>query len=210
MRKPIAAVAVLAFLLFHGSILVCPAAPAGKVALANINTNFVQKYGSCVLASYSVVANYYTGQPITNFFAGYCKHFGLSFTNARDAELKYAIHFDAEWKKRHCKGYEVILDLHSNATEKCFAEARKAFDARFILDSRPLFAELEKSLHANEAFLTVSYSGGREFHSVAVMADGDHFGVRDTNRKDIYPVDHLGKIGKLSDCVEYNRRAPAP
>jgi hypothetical protein len=63
-------------------------------------------------------------------------HFGLAYTDAPDAERKYADHFDAEWRKRDCRGYEVILDVHMHSREPCFVEARKKFDARFYLERR--------------------------------------------------------------------------
>src|SRR6266705_6775807 len=126
--------------------------PASIIA-TNVNAAFLQNGGSCVLASYAIVANYFTGQPISTYFEGYCRHFGLAFKDSADAEQKYAEHFDAEWRKRNCRGYEVILDLHSNSTEKCFADARQIFDGRFYLDSAGHEDEIEGLLRGHEAFL---------------------------------------------------------
>ncbi len=61
---------------------------------------------------------------VTAFFEGYCHHFGTAYTNALDAEVKYSRHFDGEFRRRNCLGIEVMLDLHTNATEQCFVEAR--------------------------------------------------------------------------------------
>ena len=110
-------------------------AKPASINVTNVNAAFLQNGGSCVLASYAIVASYFTGQPISTYFEGYCRHFGLTFKDAAEAEQKYADHFDAEWRKRNCRGYEVILDLHSNSTEKCFADARQIFDGKFYLDS---------------------------------------------------------------------------
>jgi hypothetical protein len=179
---------------------------AHTVVVTNVNSGFIQNGGSCVLASYAVVANYFTGKPITSYFEGYCRHFGLAFKDAAEAEQKYAAHFDAEWRKRDCRGYEVILDLHSNSKEKCFVEAREIFDGRFYLDSSAHIDELERLLSTHEAFLNITYEPGRDYHSITVMSDGTRFMARDTNRKGIYAIPGLRKIGKLRDSVLYVRK----
>lgn len=173
------------------------------IELSKINTNFTQHGGSCVLASYAIVGNYFTGKPVTTYFEGYCKHFKLDYANAAEAEQKYASHFDAEWRKRNCRGYEVILDLHSNSTVECFVEARSRFDGHFYLDSAGHREELENLLAAKEAFLNITYEPGRDYHSITVVHGENGFQARDTNRKGLYPLDGLAKIGKLRDSVLY-------
>ena len=176
------------------------------VIVSNVNSAFLQNGGSCVLASYAVVANYFTGKPIASYFEGYCHHFGLKFKNAADAEQVYAAHFDAEWRKRDCRGYEVILDLHRNSKEPCFSEARQIFEGRFFLDSAAHISELEELLGKNEAFLNITYEPGQDYHSVTVLSDGNSFKARDTNRKGVYSIPGLRKIGKLRDSVLYIRK----
>ena len=183
------------------------------VAVAKVNAGFIQNGGSCVLSSYAIVANYFTGAPITDYFAGYCRHFGLAFKDAAEAEQKYAAHFDAEWRKRNCRGYEVILDLHANSKEPCFAEARRTFEGRFYLDSAGHVDELEHLLSTREAFLNITYEPGRDYHSITIMNDGTRLMARDTNQKGVRPLPGLRDIGKLRDSVLYLRRAdtsPSP
>jgi hypothetical protein len=176
---------------------------AGKIVISRINRDFLQSAGSCVLSSYTIAANYFTGQPVTTYFEGYCRHFGLSFTNALDAEEKYAEHFDQEWRKRDCRGYEVILDLHEHSKVKCFAEARQRFDGRFYLDSAGHMEELEALLKQKAAFLNITYEPGQDYHSITVVYDGTRFMARDTNRKGLSVLPGLAKIGKLRDSVLY-------
>jgi len=180
--------------------------PTGIIA-TNVNAGFLQNGGSCVLASYAIVANYFTGQPISTFFEGYCRHFGLAFKDSDDAEQKYAEHFDAEWRKRNCRGYKVVLDLHSNSTEKCFADARQIFDGRFYLDSSAHVDELEGLLRGHEAFLNITYEPGRDYHSITILYNGSRFLSRDTNRKGLRTIPGLRQIGKLRDSVLYIRRS---
>jgi hypothetical protein len=180
--------------------------PVGTVTITNVDDWFVQSDASCVLASYAIVANYFTGQPVSAYFEGYCRHFGIFYAGAVDAERKYASHFDAEWKKRKCMGYEVILDLHSNSTEKCFVEARRRFDAHFYLESSKHLEELEQVLSTREALLNITYRVMDDTHSVTVMRDGPRMMVRDTTRKGLYPITSLRKLDPLVDCVLYVRK----
>jgi len=158
-----------------------------------------------VLASYAIVANYFTGKPIGTYFEGYCRHFGLNFRDGADAEQKYAEHFDAEWRKRNCRGYEVILDLHSNSTQQCFVEARKLFEGRFYLDSSAHITELESLLRGHEAFLNITYEPGQDFHSITILHDGQNLLSRDTAGNGLHAIPSLRKIGKLRDSVLYIR-----
>ena len=179
----------------------------GSVKMADVDTNFVQRDASCVLASYAIVANYFTRLPVSSYFEGYCHHFGIVYTNALDAEQKYSRHFDAEWQKRQCSGYEVILDLHSNATEECFVQARSRFDARFYPDCPKHLGELRQVLETQEAFLNITFRVMDDAHSVTSFYNGSNLMVRDTAaRSIIYPVVGRADTNRLVDCVLYIRR----
>jgi TPR repeat protein len=182
-------------------------AQAGAVArarLSKFDPAFTQSAGSCVLSSYAIVANYFTGHPVTEYFEGYCHHFGITYTNAVDAEGKYASHFDAEFKKRNCLGYEVLLDLHSNATEQCFVDARARFAPQLFRESAPHTRELEQVLTEREAVLNITMQIMSDAHSVTAFAEGGQLFVRDTGgRRGFHTVARLEEIGKLLDAVLY-------
>ena len=179
---------------------------AALVETANIDSNFVQSDASCVLASYAIVANYFTRLPVSAYFEGYCHHFGIDYTNAIDAERKYSRHFDAEWKKRKCSGYLVILDLHSNATEECFVQARHQFDAKYYPDSVSHLDELRKILKTREALMNITFRISDDTHSVTTFYDGKRFMVRDTGWVGIFPVAGHPDTNRLVDCVLYTRK----
>ena len=42
-----------------------------------LNSSFVQRCGSCVLASYGIASNHYTKVPLVNFFKDYCNHYKI-------------------------------------------------------------------------------------------------------------------------------------
>ena len=103
-------------------------------------------------------------------------------------------------------GNEVILDLHSNAVEKCFVDARRAFEPRLHRESAPELRDLEQTLRTREALLTISYRVMDDAHSVAVVADGPGFLVRDTALAGFYRIEHLKEFHDLLDCVLYVRK----
>ena len=181
----------------------------GKVTIANVDNSFTQSDGSCVFASYGIVANYFTRQPVSAYFEGYCRHFGIPYIDAIDAERKYSRHFDDEWKKRKCLGYEIIIDLHLHSTQKCFAEARETFSAQFYADSGQHREELEHALRTQECLVNFGIKMITGVHSITVIPAVDHLLIRDTNHKGFATVaglDQIRKHARLLDCIIYLRR----
>ncbi len=172
---------------------------------SKLDITFKQKHGSCVLASYAIVSNYFTGISITQFFEDYCKHFEEVFYSWQEAESKYAMHFDNEWRKRNCMGYQVILDLHRNSSQTAFAQSRVCFSGQFFLDSSGVVYDLEHQLRNTESFLNITYEPGRNYHSITVFYDGTQFLARDTNKANLLNIPTLAHIGKLRDSVIYNK-----
>lgn len=170
-----------------------------------VNVSFKQSVGSCVIASYAIAANYFTGRPIESYFEGYCEHFGLKFDNALHAESVYAGHFDAEWRKRDCRGYEVALDLHEHSHVQCFAEARQIMRATFFLDSNVVV--IEDLLQRTCSFLNITYEqSADEYHSITVFSDSKYFFGRNTNMKLIYLIKDLKSIGILRDSLLFTKK----
>lgn len=124
---------------------------------AKVDSQFKQSAGSCVLASYAIVGKYFTGASITDFFTGYCDHFGLQYNSWQRAERVYAQHFDAEWKRKNCKGYEVIIGLHDTSSIPIFTFCRSKFSAQFYLSSSQHVQALENTLRTTESFLNITY-----------------------------------------------------
>ncbi|OGM08541.1 hypothetical protein A2159_03135 [Candidatus Woesebacteria bacterium RBG_13_34_9] len=173
------------------------------IEIAKVNSLFIQNCGSCVLSSYAIVSNYFTNLPIEQFFEDYCRHFGLSFNTWQEAELAYAQHFDQEWRRRACRGYEVILDLHQNSTQHVFEQSRKIFLGHFYLDSTVVVSELENQLRNEESFLNITYEPGVNYHSITIFYDGINFRYRDTNNRSIGTIGLLTQIGRLRDSILY-------
>ncbi len=184
--------------------------PRAPIELSKeVNAEFKQRGGSCVLASYAVAASYFTQLPIGVFFAGYCEHFGLAVGREGECEeLLYARHFDAEWRARNVRGYELVLALHNRSPVACFCAARAVMRGTFFMHSDT--RHLEKALRKRCAFLNVTYepdSAGNEYHSITAFSDGKYVFARDTNRKNCFLLAGKGlrEIGTLRDSVLYER-----
>ncbi len=175
------------------------------IEAAKLNTEFTQRYGSCVLASYGIVSNYFIGLPVVQSFEDYCRHFGEPFNSWQEAEEKYATHFDREWKRKKCCGYEVILDLHNNSQQTIFKQGRKIFSATFFFNSSSVLSDLEKQLINNESLLNITFDVGRDHHSITVFYNTGNFWSRDTRFRGIDIIKGLDKLGSLRDSVLYSK-----
>ena len=174
---------------------------------SGIQESFTQTGGSCVLASYAIAHNYFTRMPIGICFEAYCRHFGLPFSMWQEAEQQYARHFDDEWRRRACKGYEIMRELHNSSPERPFVEARKRFDSIFYDDSAPHVNDLENRLRTQEAILNVTFQAGPGCHSVSVLADSRGFLKKDTMKKGLSPVGGLAELGSLRDALLHIKKS---
>ncbi len=177
------------------------------VTVTDVNTQFTQSVNSCALSSYAIVGNYFTGTAIPDFFMSYCKHFEQQYSSWQCAEKVYDEHFDEEWKKRKCKGYEVIIDLHNNSGEPLFASCRTKFSAQFYSDSAPHLPALEDALNKTESFLNITFEipNRKDFHSVTVFCGTQGLVFRDTTERGIHRCTSMASFGKLRDAVLYRK-----
>lgn len=85
----------------------------------------------------------------------------------------YAVHFDAEWRARQCRGYEVLLDLHENSNDHVFGQARALMKGEFFIDAHSIVQHLEAQLMRSPCFLNITFEKtSSEYHSLTVFSDG--------------------------------------
>jgi hypothetical protein len=168
---------------------------------------FRQNGNSCVLASYAIVSNYYTKQPIYGFFEDYCRHYGIAFTDQCNAEIEYSRHFDALWKSRKCKGYEIIRELHCGSDKKSFKMGRDKFDVEFIPDTKSQIQYITQELVSGESLLNITIFRSNEgCHSLTIGREGDIFWCRDTASTDnLIKIDSMNNLGQLRDGILYKQ-----
>ncbi len=175
------------------------------IELSKLNTDFIQSPESCVLSSYAVVNNYFTGLSIENHFEDYCRHYKIEFIDAKDAEKKYAVHFDKEWRSQNCKGYEIILHLHQNSDQKSFSIARGVFNAKFYLSTMDDLNEIKYILLNEESIINFTFQHSGGFHSVTAF-DNNGLKLRDTTQSGIKPISGLESLGILKDSILYVKK----
>ena len=159
------------------------------------------------MASYAIVHNYFTAEPVGVCFEDYCRHFGLPFSTWQEAEQEYAKHFDKEWKKRGCKGYEIMMDLHNYSTKSAFVAARKHFDSVFYNNSAPHLKDLENCLRMQVAILNITFQAGPDYHSVSVFADPRGFLKKDTMKQGLTAFGGLAELGSLRDGLLHIKKS---
>lgn len=173
---------------------------------SRLDRAFRRKGVSCVLASYGVVANYFTRTPIIDFFQAYCDHFGRSVSPPQTAESEYANHFDDEHRRRRLAGYKIIKDLHDNSPESEFVSSQACFSATFYDIGQYNIARLRSALRNGTALLNITYPCAGGCHSVTVAHDGGGFIYVNTTAPDNPPPDPLlGDSSALRDVMLYEK-----
>ncbi len=96
---------------------------------------------------------------------------------------------------------EYTISLHTNATEQCFVEARRRFDAQLFRESVSHLKELEQALRDHDAALSMGVDLALGTHTKTVFADGPQLFVRDPARRGFHAISGLQDLGKLVDSV---------
>lgn len=174
---------------------------------SKVDTQFTQNGNTCVLASYGIVGNYFTGESIVDFFSAYCAHFCLPLCQS---EAVYDKHFHVYLSIQSLCGYAVICDLHNQSPQSIFTKCRFKFSAQLYGNSIPQIAFFEQTLQREESLLNITYAINVGFHSVTVFHDGNTFMVRDTNNSgspvtQISGINVLSARGQLRDSVLYTK-----
>jgi hypothetical protein len=174
-----------------------------------VDTQYKQRGNSCVLGSYAIVSKYFTASHISDVFRGYCDHFAIKYNSWREAEQRYELHFDAEWKKRNCTGYQLIIDLHETSITPVFASCRSKFNAKFYVDAGQALQTLEDALRTSESFLNLTFeiaSQNQAYHSITVFCGAEGMFSRDTTKNAIHRLNNLASVGRLRDAVLYTKK----
>lgn len=183
---------------------------------------FKQAFGSCVLASYSIVANYFTGLPTQSFFSAYCRHYKRDFGDNNHEET-YSYHFNSLINQPCQNGYKIVLNLHDTSEEPEFQASRASFSYEFLPDAFVCLQRLETALKNEVALLNLTI--GREIisgsifspvrqlscHSVTIFHDGASLVLRDTVLSpglNVAPISSLVSMFGVRDAVLYRAKRP--
>ena len=142
-----------------------------------INQAFSQQSGSCVLASYAVVTNYFQNhRTIQEVFDEYCEFFRIPYISHLDSERSSGNHLnDICQRILSWRGYQMTDYIHNHANHYFFTTNRRFFSASvFALTplTKAQYDGLINSLRVNESLaniLTAVPTGG--YHSRTLGID---------------------------------------
>jgi hypothetical protein len=181
-----------------------------------LDTTFVQCGNSCTLASYAVGACHFTGLRVYNCFWDYCRHFNISPSSDKDAELKYNIDFHPRYKS--CSGYQIIEHLHNCSQQSAFVQGREKFAVEYIHKTIPRLQEIEQRLKDQEVLVSIAFKiPSNGVHSCCVGFDSQNFYMIETRgsapKTGIVPISDIQYInkslGSLQDSLLMSAREQA-
>jgi len=179
-------------------------AKGGYMVPANtLYTMFVQRGNSCILASYAVGAHHFTKLGVYNYFWDYCKHFNLSPSSDKDAELKYNNDFHPRYNS--CSGYQIIEHLHNCSRQSAFVKSRAKFGVEYIHQPIHRLQQIEKSLKYKEVLVSVAIKEHRGVHAYCVGFDKQGFYMIETRggnyKSGINRISNIQSLGTLQDSL---------
>ena len=170
-----------------------------------IDSFFRQRGRSCVLASYAIPFNYFTGRDPGECFEAYCQHFNLPYSDRQDAEDRYNQHFHTQYNENRL-GYQVIIDLHEHSQVPAFIYARSLFECEFYKKILPDLNNVQDILKKQEALLNITSCNG-ECHSVTAFYSEQGLSKKDTNKDIIERLIALSDLNNLEDALLLTRKS---
>ncbi len=162
------------------------------ITRTKLHSSFVQYVHTCILGSYAIASNYYTGIPLLAFFKDFAKHFNSrirgedlwdyfvihpgtpsdpiermklysDLTDLNKYEIVYDHFFHKEYKSgRASGGLSLIKELHDKSKQKSFEASRDAFSLCYIQPVEDHIANVENRLDSEESLLMVAFRGEKE------------------------------------------------
>ena len=161
------------------------------VSSSQLDTSFIQFRNTCVLGSYAIASNYYTGIPIINFFEDYYSHYGSfkfnhiqyysewsNLTKLQKLEVAYDDHFHNEYRQKNVPGLKLIEDLHNSSETESYKTAKQFFDVEYFTVENLNLKNLVHNLENEESLLILACdgeSGGRHISVFGFDTNGLYF-----------------------------------
>ena len=169
-------------------------------------SNFVQYGGTCILASYSIASNYYTGIPVLNFFKDFAEHFhsGIrgedlfdyfkkhpltphdrieavklfsTLSELNKYETVYDYYFHEEISSgRASGGLTLLKELHDTSEQGSFEVSRKAFSLSYVEHIECVSASVEESLDREESLVLAAFQGDNKDSRHICVVGHDNIG----------------------------------
>jgi len=169
------------------------------ISRTKLYSSFVQYGDTCILGSYAVVSNYYTGIPLLYFFSDYCKHFDitteendlalyfskhfialrlnktqrlatwLGLTELNKYEIAYDNFFHTEYNARNISGLNLMKEIHDSSNQSSFDSSRNLFSLTYIPCVINEISNVNDSLTREESLLIVAFREDRGGRHISVV-----------------------------------------
>jgi len=144
----------------------------GFVTITNVDANFIQSAGSCVLSSYAIVGNYLRESPSASILKA------IAIISAwlipmRWMRAQVRQPFRHRMEKAQVHGYEVILDLHKNSKRNVLRSRAVSLMHDFTWNPPNTWRTGTGIEHPRD-FLNITYEPGGDYHSITILNDGIH------------------------------------
>lgn len=164
---------------------------------AKLHSTFVQYGDTCILGSYAIISNYYTGIPFIAFFKDFCKHYEvgteendfkehfenhfrtchldnpettwLNLTELNKYEMAYDNVFHKEYNSLPIGGLELMKELHDKSKQNSFDSSRNVFSLSFIPDVNIDIVNVKDNLRSKESLSMAAFKGERGGHHISVV-----------------------------------------
>jgi len=169
--------------------------------------SYKQKYNSCVLASYAVIASIFSnGYDLRDFFIAWCEHFKIEGINSDDdAEVEFCRSFQKEYTNRNINGYSIMKEIHETSDVDVFSSCRKLFSLTFQNFDNRDYSLLDAALKSDNScaliFINKSLMGiTSNMHSISLFYCNDYY-FYDTNCAKLGNIPYISSLGEIGDCL---------
>lgn len=110
----------------------------------------------------------------------YCKHFELKGT--QDLSTRYNSHFHNYITNEGITGYECIINLHQQSTQKAFVCGRELFYESYFTDTLSNIDAIGTILKEEDSLINLAFRHSNGHHSITIFCDVNDslFKIRDT------------------------------
>lgn len=183
---------------------------------------FVQSTDSCVLGSYGIAANFFTGIAIRKFFDDYCRHYEISnfnmhkylfgpsqITPEKLSEFAYDSHFHEACKNSGTSGFEFIKKLHDHSGQISFQTSRMIFQLQYYHDQKYQQEReiIQEELEHNDALLIAAFNKGSHIAVFGFHHNKGMFTVetRPSNNPGIHFISSIQEYCAVGDALKASR-----
>jgi len=169
------------------------------ITRTKLNSSFVQYNNTCILGSYAIVSNFYTGTSFLDFFKDFCKDFDIgteendfkkyfsehfnsqhpdytqritrwfNLTELNKYELAYDYFFHREYGSRNVNDLNLMKEIHEISKQNSFESSRNSFSLSYIPVVKNDMVNVIDCLACEESLLMIAFQGESGDRQISVV-----------------------------------------